>query len=303
MHNRLGRFVLAALGGEATVAAILFVAKASGFWLGGHSDNLYGLLKLTVPFALILAIVAALWPEPQTKRGLTQTFTCVAAGVTIALGYWYVVGRIGGLGFLGLAVEALASWIAAAAVGLLMALSRWRYGAVIGVVVICTLAIFLPAPIFNRIAHNQNLTVAIVVPVGLRNISVWPQNFGLDPESEVENITAKVLQTIRANDLTGDYRVAGLLRWGQGKQSLAILIVDAPVTRRVELPEPDAATVIYIEKIDGWTKTPLETPVLSRSIEVFGSRDDRNLLAMFGIPDANETSLMGAIHSGEEDHP
>src|SRR5271157_4989546 len=74
MHHRFLRFITAGASGLAISAAILFTAFVVGLWFGGHSDNLWVLLKLTVAYALLLAFVAAAWPGPNGRRGTKSPF-------------------------------------------------------------------------------------------------------------------------------------------------------------------------------------------------------------------------------------
>jgi hypothetical protein len=62
MSRRLVRFVVAAASGLLVNVAILSRAYGAGLWLGRNADNFWLLLRLTVPFCVLLGLVAALWP-------------------------------------------------------------------------------------------------------------------------------------------------------------------------------------------------------------------------------------------------
>jgi hypothetical protein len=301
MYHRLGRFALAGVCGLAIAGMILFISYAVGFRLSGNMDNFWHLLKLTVPLTLVLACVAAVWPERNGERKvLGSSFTLVTLGVALGGTYWYLIMWTVGLGLLNVAIQALACWVAAAVGALLLALGRRSYGVLVSAALVCALAITLPMPTFDLLSHNQLLTVAIVVPGRLASTTTQPKEIGFDFQSQADKSTSLVLQTILAAGFQGDYRIVSLSQQGRGKQSLAILILDAPITGRALLPEPDAADVIYVHQPQGWTKIPTQAPVLYRNIEVWGASDDRDSLAYFGIPDARGISLTGRVRAGGE---
>ena len=301
MYRRLMRFVLAGTCGLGTAAIIVFGAYRTGFWIGRNEDNLWLLLRLTIPLALAIGIVAAAWPESNSST--KSLFFVMTAGVSLGCAYWYVVARVLGLGFLSFAVQALACWVATAVVALLLALDRWRYHALCIATLVCALAIFLPRPAFNLFAHNERLTVAIVVPESLPNVSASPKELGLDSQTAIEESTKRVLQSIQHVGLAGAYRIVSLSRQGEGRDSLAILILSRPVTTRVLLPEPHAATVIYQQQSQTWRKIPPDAPALRRQIEVWRSGDSKNSLADFAIPDASGTSLITVVNATEDADP
>jgi hypothetical protein len=297
MYHRLGRFALAGVCELAIAGMILFISYAIGFRLSGNMDNVWHLLRFTVPLALLVACVAAVWPgrNGEHKR-LDSTFTLVPLGVAVGLAYWCLVLRTVGLGLPTLAIQALACWVAGSVAAFLLALTKRRsYGVLLSAALICALGIALPLPIFDLLAHNQLLTVAIVVPERLASITMQPKEIGFDSQTQADKSARQVLQTIQAAGLSGNYRIVHLSLQGGGKQSLAILILDAPITGRTLLPEPDAAEVIYVQQPLGWTKIPAQAPILHRNMEIWGASGDRDSLAYFGIPDATGISLMGRV--------
>lgn len=301
MYSRLMRFVLAVTCGLGTAAIILYIAHHTGFWMGGNEENLWFLLRLTVPLASAVGIVSAAWSEIS---GSTKSlFVVMTAGAALGCAYWYVVARVLGLGVLSFAVQALAVWFATTVAALFLALDRWRYRALSIATVACALAIFLPRPVFDLFAHNERLTVAIVIPESLPNTSASPKQVGFDSQTDVEESRKRVLQSIQHVGLAGTYRIVSLSRQGKGRDSLAILILSGPVTSRVLLPEPHAATVIYQQQSQTWTKIPVDAPTLRREIEVWRSDDDKNSLADFEIPDANGTSLMAVVNAAGDARP
>lgn len=292
MYHRGLRFALAVVCGLVIAGMILSIARATGLWLGRNTDNIWYVLKLTVPFALLLGVVALAWPVSSVNRIATSTLALAAVGVLLGSAYWYLVAHWLGMVFGGLAIEALVCWVSAAVVVLLLVLGRRRYGAIASAFAVFTLGIVLPSPAFNLLAHNQTLTVAIVVPDQLAAVSANPKELGFDSDSEITESTSRVFQSLRAAGLGGNYRIVHLSRSGRGRQSLAILVLTARMTGRTLLAEPDAANVIYVQQPTGWTKVPTQAPTLRRNIEVWVAPDRSDSLADVGIPDADGISLM-----------
>jgi hypothetical protein len=56
---------------------------------------------------------------------------------------------------------------------------------------------------------------------------------------------------LREAGIEDKYQVVDLCRQGQGKQVLAIMVVDEPVSGLTHLPEPCGVDVIYLQAPDG----------------------------------------------------
>lgn len=80
-------------------------------------------------------------------------------------------------------------------------------------------------------------------------------------------LTTADLVQIRKLKLNGTIENAGGLVSGTaGAEGHALIMLDHPVMSRVELPEPDAVTVVYIQRHEGWEKYPPTAPTLKRTI-------------------------------------
>src|SRR5213075_831809 len=109
-------------------------------------------------------------------------------------------------------------------------------------------------PIFNVFAHNQQLTVAFVTPSYASEEMVPPTAPIFSPGEGAEAVSRRVLEHVHSLGLAGNFRVAYLARQGDGKQSLAIVVVQAPVEQRTLLPEPNGSTVTYVQHSGTWAK-------------------------------------------------
>jgi len=128
-------------------------------------------------------------------------------------------------------------------------------------------AVFAPVPILNAIAHNQELTVAMVmrrdaVP---RNPVEWSVRYvrPIDIRTEV----ASVAQALKYAGVDGDYEVVRLFREGHGNRVLAIVVVPQPLTE-TELPEPRGIDAIYLPQSGGWRTIPEQLPTVDRKITI-----------------------------------
>jgi hypothetical protein len=250
---------MAAVSGLVISATILLISYALGLWLGSNIDNLWLLLKLMVPLALLLGVVAAAWPEPNERRALTSPLALGILGVALACAFWYFVGRTWASWTLfGLALQAFACCIATAVSALLLTLGRRNRSTLLSAMLVFALAVVVPAPVYNFFSHNQALTVAFVVPEGLTGASAQPEQSGFHSQSEMEKTASQVLRSLQAAGIQGNYRTVYLSKRGEGKQSLAIIVVNASATGLTQLPEPDAAEVIYVQQQNGWAKIPAQ---------------------------------------------
>jgi hypothetical protein len=82
-------------------------------------------------------------------------------------------------------------------------------------------------------------------------------------------LTTSDIEQFRDLKLNGTIENAGCLVSGTtGAKGHALIVLDHPVLSRVELPEPDAVTVVYIQRHDGWEKYPATAPTLKRKISL-----------------------------------
>jgi hypothetical protein len=81
------------------------------------------------------------------------------------------------------------------------------------------------------------------------------------------------IQQIEKTGITGSISVfntptSRFTRYGSGKKSHVTLIIQRPVTRPVELREPDATNVVYVQQADGWKMFPPNAHTLERTIRL-----------------------------------
>ena len=85
-----------------------------------------------------------------------------------------------------------------------------------------------------------------------------------DPRYEV---VCGDIQQIKAAGVTGELSVyAANGHYGSGKKSHAIIIMQRPVAGAIELKEPDATSVVYIQGDHDWRIFPPDAHTLKRTI-------------------------------------
>lgn len=298
----LSRFGLAAL---VSFFISLLIASASyllGFWLGRNGDNLWWLIRASVPFALLLGLASSVLPERQGKRA-AWVMLAVLIGATLPVFYTIVVARYYFAVIPAFLILMLSCWVPSGVSAMLVTARVKPLPLVIGIAALCVAATALPEPVFNAFTRNQQLTVALVAPSvpSTENLEASPDALGFHNADEIRAAKKDVLDQIRALGYGESFRVLSITRAGKGKKSLAIIVLRAPITKRVDLPEPYGSTVVYVQQSENWEKKPPQTPVLSRGITMLppAATDDR--LGYFEIPDAQGASLVGiiSIHSPE----
>ena len=315
--SRFLRFGLASMTTLVLGGIILGVTSATGMLvMGGHSIWFRAELGLMVPFALALGIVAAALP----RRGLSGSrnpFIVAATGAAVGFMCYYLFPRWMLWGHLNVwrrvswlhlfwvfspdfEFQTASCWVAAGALAMLVTLTRRTPAVLVAVAVLCVLAIVLPAPAFNLLTNNQELTVAMVVPVSPGvSASKRPFVFSSGPhwldQAGANAVAAHVLEDLRTSGLPGQYRITDIYRCGAGKKSLQIIVLDPPVPAQALLPQPDGTELIYVSKPDGWRTIPSQAPTLGRSVEVRGPETGRPYLARYCVPDAAGSGPCPAI--------
>lgn len=98
---------------------------------------------------------------------------------------------------------------------------------------------------------------------------------GAGPNSPLPSLTRVEFDLLKGAGLEGKVATFSLGNYGRGsKTSRAIVVIQRPVVTRVELPEPDATTVVYIQEGNGWRKYPPGAPTLKRTILIQPERGD-----------------------------
>jgi len=314
--SRFLRFGLASIATIVLGGIILVVAHATGLLVGDRTYWFQAAPWFLAPFAPVVGVTAAAYP----RRWLScryNAFIVVALGAAVGgLFYslspgWLVLPRyLNFWRFIPWARNLLwyfspdfefqmaSCWIAAGAAAMLVTLARKTLRNLAAATLLCLLAVVLPPPLFSYVTNNQELTVAFVVPVKPGASAVkTPRVIDLGPHpllrAETNTVENHVLETLQKAGLIGPYRVAEIDRCGTGKKALQIVVLNAPVSTKAQLPEPNGTELIDIAEPNGWRTLPTQAATLGRFVEVRPS-PSRSFLAMYWIHGATSTSGFGS---------
>ena len=98
------------------------------------------------------------------------------------------------------------------------------------------------------------------------------------------------IRRIKDTGITGTvsvYAANGL--YGRGRKSSVILIMQRPVHQSVELKQPDATSIVYLQEHDHWRMFPSNAHTLERRIRISPERD---------APNASFVMLMVELSTG-----
>ena len=261
-------FGIAALVGFLVSCLILLVTYSLGLRSWTETATILWIISRSVPFALLLGVAAAV----QRRRMVDQRgglLVAILAGSVLGLLYTILVVRFS-LVTVDLAVLMFSCWVPSGISAMVVAAFGKRLAVIAGIAVLCLSSIFLAKPIFNVLAHNQRLTVAVVTPSepSTAQLEANPQDLGFETYEEFQTAKNEVFERLRALGYGEDFRALSITREGEGKNSLAIIVVRTPVVKEAVLPEPDHSTVVYVQRSENWEKKPTEVPVLRRSIRM-----------------------------------
>ena len=114
---------------------------------------------------------------------------------------------------------------------------------------------------YQQVVYDQHLEVVFVR---------WRQ--GPEPlsveGSRATQLTAEERAQLDAAGLTGRLTVGGGGTFGRGRHSRAVIVMHSQVDSPVDLLQPDATKVIYIQDGKGWRMHPPDAPTLERTIRL-----------------------------------
>ncbi len=136
---------------------------------------------------------------------------------------------------------------------------------------LCAWSFYLPAVIVAlrvRLSDQQ-----IVLRVVRWTASNSPLRVSDSFDGNARLSAAEIAQLGNAG-LTGTVSNNGYGVYGSGKRSRVILVMQTPVDRTIELQEPNAATIVYVQHGKDWTSYPPKAPTLRRKIRVEPDTDN-----------------------------
>jgi len=319
--SRLLRFGLASIAALVIVGIIIGVASTTGMLVGGADSFFFPLyLWQLVQFAPFIGIAAAAYPRRWLSSRHNALIVAVVGAAVGCLCYYVLQERIAwwshhaattGLqnipGRYALwpvtpvfEFQMASCWIATGALAMLLTLTRRTRTVLVSIAVLLVLAVVLPAPIFNFARHNQELTVAFVIPTTPGASAAKPPRIGYSGGgclnyAGTDVVEAHVLDALRKAGLPGPYRVAGVARCGKWKKALQIIVLNPPVPALAQLPQPDGTELIYVSQPDGWHKIPAQAPTLGRNTQIRGPESGYHWIATYWIHTAAYPEAFGGV--------
>ena len=321
--NRFLRFGLATISTLVLGGIILGVSRATGMLVGGADSFFFPLyLGQLVQFAPVVGIAAAAYPRRWLSSRHNAFIVTVVGAAVGCLCYYMLQERIAWLSHHAATTgiqniprlwrytfwevtpvfefQMASCWIATGALAMLVTLTRRTRTVLIAAAALCVLAVILPAPAFNFAKHNQELTVAFVIPANPGTIASKPPRIGYSGGgclnyAGTDAVEAHVLDALRKAGLPGPYRVAGVARCGKGKKALQIIVLNPPVPAEAQLPQPDGTELIYVSQPDGWHTIPAQAPTLGRNTEVRRPESGYHWIATYWIHTAAYPEAFGGI--------
>ena len=311
--SRFLRFVLASIAALALVVFILGNMCATGMLVGGADSFFFPIyLGQLAQFAPVVGIAAAAYPRRWLSSRHNAFIVAVAGAAVGCLSYCLVQERIAWLSHHAAINTRYAfwqftpvfkfqmawCWIATGALAMLLTLTRRTPRVLVAAAVLCVLAVVLPSPIFNFATHNQELTVAFVVPADPGTTATKsPRVISIEPpwldQAGANAVAAHVLDAVRKAGLPGSYRVAEVTRCGTGRKALQIIVLNPPVPAESLLPQPDGTELIYVVKPDGWSTIPAQARTLARNTQIQGPKTGYRWLATYWIHTATNPGAFG----------
>jgi len=285
--RRASRFLIATAVSVAVTLLLTYGCYHLRLWTGGHffffrdlvRDFLFNVL---LGLAVVVGVIVALWPSPDLKR---NAMTAIAVGAAIGLSYAYLVPRVmwwvhfrtwrgnfGGSIFLSfdwaLDIELVVCGVAAGICAMTLALARMNRTVWAAIVTIVIVAVAAPQPLFDRITHNQELTLAVMIPRPATSVLEAPENNypARTAPSDLAALRGKITHLLRESGVEDKYQLVYVHHQGHGRPVLAVVLVDKPVVRKAELPEPRDHDAIFIQGNDDWKVLPPHLATVGRGV-------------------------------------
>jgi hypothetical protein len=306
--NRVLRFVLASIATLVLGGFILGVTRATGMLVGRDTFFFPFYLGQLVQFAPVVGIAAAAYPRRWLSSRHNAFIVALVGAAVGCLCYYLLQERIAWLTHHAATTgiqnipgryafwevtpvfefQIASCWIATGALAMLVTLTRRTPRVLVSIAVLCILAVILPSPVFNFVRHNQELTVAFVIPATPGTVVAKTPRLGYSGGgclnyAGTDAVETHVLDAVRKAGLPGPYRVAGVARCGTGKKALQIIVLNPPVPADTQLPQPDGTELIYVSTPDGWHTIPSRVPTLGRNVEIQGPKLGDRWIATYWI--------------------
>jgi hypothetical protein len=242
--------------------AMMTLAAGPEGGLGSINDHAFLLAFVNIPIALGAAILAAAF-APAFARAPRFLLAALMGATGSAAWISLVNGRF--------ALELSLPWMTAGATAMALSagiIAGRRRAAVVAAAIVWILGtVGGTKPVVAFMSGEQRLELVFVhwLP------GDTPLSAALAPLDVDDHLRGE----LDRRGLTGMIEVeyGRHVHGHHGAQARAIILMRHAEFRRVWLPQPDAATILYVQEDDGWRRYPAEAPTLPRAIRL--DPDDR----------------------------
>lgn len=251
------------------LTAATMIAINHGFGAG----DLWPFLFWSLPLAASIGVSSLFLTRLYCRLLLPFRYPVAILLGAIAGALWtYLVALFLGAWFGAFSFPVLSCWIGGAAGAMVIAAGTCmgvkKRTVVVDVLLVTTIIVIAATgtvPLFAWLSPDQSLQVVFVQwTPSSEHLSVK----GIPPigESPATTLTSEEVAQLEAMGLTGKLTITASSVHGTGKHSRAVIVMHRRVGSAVELAQPDATEVIYIQNGNEWKMYPPDSPTLRRSI-------------------------------------
>lgn len=251
------------------LTAATMIAINHGFGAG----DMWSFLVWSLPFAALIGVSNLFLTRLYCRLLLPIRYPVAILLGAIAGALWtYLVALFLGAWFGAFSFPVLSCWIGGGAGAMVIAAGTCmgvkKKTAVVELLLVTAIIVIAAMgtePLFAWLSPDQRLEVVFVQwTPSSEHLSV--KGIPSMAESPATTLTSKEVAQLEAMGLTGKLTITASSFQGTGKQSRAVIVMHRQVESAVELAQPDATEVIYVQNGNEWKMYPPDAPTLKRAI-------------------------------------
>lgn len=124
--------------------------------------------------------------------------------------------------------------------------------------------------------RSQQLEVRVIAWTPSNQPLIVSDSLGQDLRIPAARLSPADITQLRNTGINGRIENFHYSLYGKGKHSEVIIVIQQPVTVAAALPQPDATSVVYVQRGTDWIKHPADAPTLKRDIRIEPLQNDPN---------------------------
>ena len=251
------------------LTAATMIAINHGFGAG----DMWSFLFWSLPFAALIGVLNLFLTRLYCRLLFLIRYPVAILLGAIAGALWtYLVALFLGAWFGAFSFPVLPCWIGGASGAMVMAagtcMGMKKNTVVVELLLVITIIVIAATgsePLFAWLSPDQRLEVVFVQwTPGSEHLSV--KGIPSIAESPATTLTSEEVARLEAMGLTGKLTITASSFQGAGKHGRVVIVMHRQVESAVELAQPDATDVIYIQDGNEWKMYPPDAPTLKRAI-------------------------------------